>query len=161
ADTLFIADSNRVGAFPSNHRVLVYKGASSMFPPPSAELTYDRKCPVCLGKASVVLGQPDFTTTTLNIAANRSALRLATAVTSDGVRPSVTDPGNNRVLVWNTIPTANGAPADVAIGQPDLISSRANNAATADATTGKQTPVLCTTSNGTDVNNNPTYPSRC
>src|SRR5437016_3721905 len=74
ADTLFVADANRVGAGPSNHRVLLYKGASSMFPSPTAELANDRKCPVCLGKATVVLGQPDFTTTTLNLAANRSAL---------------------------------------------------------------------------------------
>ena len=60
ADTLFVADSNRVGASPSNHRVLLYKGASLMFPSPQAELAYDRKCPVCVGKATVVLGQPDF-----------------------------------------------------------------------------------------------------
>src|SRR4051794_17158607 len=39
ADTLFVADSNRVGASPLNHRVLLYKGASSMFPSPGAELT--------------------------------------------------------------------------------------------------------------------------
>src|SRR6185369_3813561 len=44
ADTLFVADSNRVGAGPLNHRVLLYKGASSMFPNPAAELTNDRKC---------------------------------------------------------------------------------------------------------------------
>src|SRR5689334_23396926 len=68
ADTLFVADSNRVGAGPSNHRVLVYKGASSMFPSPTAELDYNRKCPVCVGQATLVLGQPDFTTTTENIA---------------------------------------------------------------------------------------------
>src|SRR5213593_788075 len=45
ADTLFVADSNRVGAFPSNHRVMIYKGASSMFPSPTDELNYNRKCP--------------------------------------------------------------------------------------------------------------------
>src|SRR5579864_32785 len=54
ADTLFVADSNRVGAAPSNHRVLVYQGLSSMLPSPSAELTYSRKCPVCVGQATVV-----------------------------------------------------------------------------------------------------------
>src|SRR5438270_11236395 len=85
ADTLFVADSNRVGAGPSNHRVLLFKNASSQFPSPTAELTYDRKCPVCVGKATVVLGQPDFTTTTVNVAATRSSLRLATAVASDGL----------------------------------------------------------------------------
>src|SRR6195256_2055454 len=67
ADTLFVADSNRVGASPSNHRVLVYQGLSSMLPSPATELIYNRKCPVCVGQATVVLGQPDFKTTTENI----------------------------------------------------------------------------------------------
>src|SRR5438309_3161821 len=69
ADTLFVADSNRVGASPSNHRVLLYQNVSGQLPSPTAELQYDRKCPVCIGQANVVLGQPDFTTTTENIVA--------------------------------------------------------------------------------------------
>src|SRR5438445_6611958 len=84
ADTLFVADSNRVGASPSNHRVLLFQNASGQFPSPTVELRDDRKCPVCVGQANVVLGQPDFTTTTENISANRSSLRLPTAVASDG-----------------------------------------------------------------------------
>src|SRR3974390_2517807 len=69
ADTLFVADSNRVGASPTNHRVLLYQNLSSMLPSPTAELQYNRKCPVCLGQATLVLGQPNFTTTTENLAA--------------------------------------------------------------------------------------------
>ena len=291
ADTLFVADSNRVGSSPNNHRVLLFQNLSGMLPPPSAPLNYDRKCPVCVGQATVVLGQPDFTTTTENVPATQNDLRLATAVASDGVhlvvadtnhnrvliwnriptynnqpadvvigqpnfktasipgnlpnakamrgpqgvwiqngklyvadtqynrvliwnniptsngqaadvvlgQPNmntfvepdltqqknnvtanqllnpvavssdgqhlfVTDLGYNRVLIWNTIPTSNGQAADVVIGQPDLVSSVANfgyKIDTADATTGKQTPVLCTTSNGTDSNSNPTYPAVC
>src|SRR5215467_9484986 len=61
ADTLFVADSNRVGASPSNHRVLAYQNLSGMLPGPSDSLTYNSKCPVCVGHATVVLGQPDFT----------------------------------------------------------------------------------------------------
>jgi len=38
ADTLFVADSNRVGAIYSNHRVLLFRGMSSQVPSPSAEL---------------------------------------------------------------------------------------------------------------------------
>src|SRR2546429_682416 len=60
ADTLFVADSNRVGASPSNHRVLLFQNLSGMLPSPGAQLTYNRKCPVCVGQATVVLGQPDF-----------------------------------------------------------------------------------------------------
>src|SRR5207302_5709928 len=86
-------------------------------PSPTAELQYDRKCPVCIGQANVVLGQPDFTTTTENIAANQSAMRLPTAVASDGVHVVVADTNHNRVLIWNRIPTTNNAPADVVVGQ--------------------------------------------
>jgi uncharacterized protein (TIGR03437 family) len=290
ADTLFVADSNRVGASPTNHRVLLFQNLSGMLPTPTAPLNYTTKCPACVGQANVVLGQPDFTTTTLNVSATASNLRLPTAVASDGVhlvvadtdhnrvliwnriptsndqpadvvvgqpnfqstsiqgnlpnakalrgpqgvwiqngklyvcdtqynrvlifnsiptsngaaadvvlgQPNmttfvqpdltqqkndvtasallnpvsvssdgthlfVTDLGYNRVLIWNTIPTSNGQPADVAVGQPDLVSSIANNGFTTTPgdTTNKQTPVLCTTSNGTDANNNPTYPSSC
>src|SRR5437763_14752386 len=56
ADTLFVADANRVGATPSNHRVLLYQNVSGMLPSPSAPLIYNRKCPVCLGQATLVLG---------------------------------------------------------------------------------------------------------
>src|SRR4051812_17331850 len=139
ADTLFVADSNRVGASPSNHRVLLFKNASSQFPSPTAELSYDRKCPVCVGKANVVLGQPDFTTTTLNLAANRSALRLATAVASDGVHVAVADTDHNRVLIWNAIPSINNQPADVVVGQPDFTSlSPSTNSPTAKSMRGPQ-----------------------
>src|SRR5215471_21704209 len=81
-DTLIVADSNRVGASPTNHRVLLFQNISGQLPNPAAQLTYDRKCPVCLGKATVVLGQPDFSTTTENVAASKNNLRLPTAVAS-------------------------------------------------------------------------------
>jgi len=45
-----------------------------------------------------------------------------TDVWSDGQRLVVTDGGNNRVLIWNTFPTVDGAPADVVLGQPDMTS---------------------------------------
>ena len=38
---------------------------------------------------------------------------------SDGTRLFIADGGNDRVLVYNTIPTTNGAPADVILGEPD------------------------------------------
>src|SRR6516165_4034568 len=116
-DTLFVADANRVGSSPNNHRVLLFQNLSGMLPTPTAQLTYTRKCPVCVGQATVVLGQPDFTTTTENIVATTSSLRLPTAVASDGVHVVVADTNHNRVLIWNRIPTSNNQPADVVIGQ--------------------------------------------
>ena len=119
--------------------------------------------------ADVVLGQPNFTTFVEpdltqqknNVQANQ--LLNPVSVTSDGVHIFVTDLGYNRVLIWNSIPSSNGAAADVVIGQPDMVSSIANNAFSTDPndTTNKQTPVLCKVSNGTDANGNPTYPGSC
>src|SRR5438067_2276502 len=117
ADTLFVADANRVGAAPSNHRVLLFQNLSGTLPRPTDPLFYTSKCPVCVGQATVVLGQPDFTTTTENIVASSSTLRLPTAVASDGVHVVVADTNHNRVLIWNRIPTANDQPADVVVGQ--------------------------------------------
>ena len=42
-----------------------------------------------------------------------------TAVASDGTRFAVADTDNNRVLLWNTIPTGNTFP-DIVLGQPDI-----------------------------------------
>src|SRR6201999_4188827 len=38
---------------------------------------------------------------------------------SDGKRLFIADGGNDRVLVYNTIPTTNGVSADVILGEPD------------------------------------------
>ena len=123
ADTLFVADSNQIGAAPSNHRVLLFGSLSSQLPSPTARLPYDRKCPVCVGQATVVLGQPNFTTATENLTAAQNNLRQPTAVASDGVHVVVADTNHNRVLIWNRIPTTNDTPADVVVGQPDFVSS--------------------------------------
>ncbi len=140
ADTLFVADANYVGAAPSNHRVLLFQGLSTMLPSPTAELVYNSKCPVCLGQANLVLGQPDFKTTTENIPANASGLRLPTAVASDGVHVVVADTNHNRVLIWNRIPTVNNQAADVVVGQPDFASAGIppNNTPTAKSMRGPQ-----------------------
>jgi hypothetical protein len=83
-DTLFVADSNRLGATPSNNRVLIFTNLSSQLPTPTAQLAYNSKCPVCVGQASVVLGQPDFVTTTVNNAPTQNSLRNPQGVASDG-----------------------------------------------------------------------------
>ncbi|HLJ50232.1 MAG TPA: hypothetical protein VKU01_29665 [Bryobacteraceae bacterium] len=112
--------------------------------------------------ADVVLGQPSFTSapSPLNLPPPApNTLALPVSVTSDGTRLYVTDLGNNRVLIWNTIPTSNGQAADLVIGQPDMKSNVENNAASYNSS-GVGTSVLCA-SNGTDSNNNPTFPQRC
>jgi sugar lactone lactonase YvrE len=137
-NTLFVADANRIGATPLNHRVLIYNNVNSFLPGKTDELYFTKPCPVCNGQANVVLGQPDFTTTELGLAQNK--LRLPTAVASDGRYLAVADTDNNRVLIWNSIPTTNQANADVVVGQPDFskASIPPNNRPTAQSMRGPQ-----------------------
>src|SRR5579864_1208888 len=84
-NTLFVADSNRVGAFPTDNRVLIYQNVAGMLLPPNAELPYNQRCPVCVGQANVVLGQPDFVTINPTLTPTRTGLRNPTYVASDGI----------------------------------------------------------------------------
>ncbi len=96
---LFVADT-------LNNRVLIYN-----------------QIPTANGaSADVVLGQPDFDASTHGaVAANRMFDPMS--VTTDGQRLIVSDLANNRILIYNQIPTTNGAPADVVLGQPDFTSN--------------------------------------
>lgn len=63
-----------------------------------------------------VLGQPD-----ANTNLNRRGMwgPRSVALSSDG-KLVVADMSNQRVLIWKTIPTQSGTPADVVLGQPDF-----------------------------------------
>ncbi len=71
--------------------------------------------------ANVVLGQADFTSS--GTATSQTGLDGPAGLWSDGTRLVVADFFNNRVLIWKSIPTANDAPADLVVGQPDFNSS--------------------------------------
>ena len=87
--------------------------------------------------ADIVLGQSDFnggsqaacnpvnTSSTVTTAANE--LCNPVSVTADASHLYVADLGFNRVLIWNSIPTANGQNADVVLGQPDMTTAVSNN----------------------------------
>jgi hypothetical protein len=122
ADTLFVADDNQVFGVPENNRVLMFTNLSTQLPSLTSQLSYNSKCPVCVGQATVVLGQPNMTTTAVSTNASQNNLRQPTAVASDGVHLVVADTNHNRVLIWNSIPTYNDQPADVVIGQPNFTS---------------------------------------
>jgi hypothetical protein len=47
----------------------------------------------------------------------------------------VSDTGNNRVLYWKEVPTENGQPADMVLGQANFFDNRHNRNGQADATT--------------------------
>ena len=97
---LYIADSN-------NHRALIYN-----------------TIPIANGAAaSVVVGQTDFITRTTGL--SQTKYNFPYTVTVSGTKMFVADYTNNRVLIYNTIPTANGAAASVVAGQPDFITGTA------------------------------------
>ena len=130
---LFVADTQ-------NHRVLIWNSIPTQNRQPAD---------VVLGQANFnVAFQPDLTKGSTDAHAN--TLLNPVSVSSDGIRLFVADLGNNRVLIWNSIPTTNQAPADVVVGQKDMDTGISNDA-----------PDLCP-SNGTDsTTGDPTYPARC
>ncbi len=103
---LFVTDYN-------NNRVLIY----NQIPTENG------------ASADVVIGQPELH---YSNKANQSGsvgantLYRPSSVFSDGTKLFITDGGNNRVLIYNSIPTENNASADVVIGQPDMVSNSAN-----------------------------------
>ncbi|HXE63841.1 MAG TPA: IPT/TIG domain-containing protein [Bryobacteraceae bacterium] len=120
---LWVIDSNRIGATPNNNRILRYSDVSSY---PSLTDQPDipgSVCGVCRGTASLVLGQPDFNSFATGLGPNR--LRNPTGIATDGNVLAIADTDNNRVLIWLHMPTANGQPADVVVGQKDFNSAAA------------------------------------
>lgn len=84
--------------------------------------------------ADVVIGQANFTDSGSGSTATQLNGPHAVSVDPSG-RLYIADAENNRVLVYNSIPTSNGAAADLAIGQPDLTSVAVNQGGAASATT--------------------------
>ncbi|MFA5569101.1 MAG: hypothetical protein WC972_10695 [Trueperaceae bacterium] len=94
-----------------NNRVLIWTGF------PTASFT----------PADLVLGQVDFGSDAASAAA--SGLDAPQSVHGNGTQLFVADTYNNRVLLWNAMPTTNGQPADAVLGQPDLVSALPNGGA--------------------------------
>ena len=114
-------DGNRTKFFVNdrlNHRVLIFNNI-----PQDAMALPD-----------VVVGQADFASGTANAGGATSAVgfneNVHMSVCSTG-KMFVADRNNNRVLVYNQVPTANGTAADFVIGQPDLTSNGAGTSGTA------------------------------
>jgi uncharacterized protein (TIGR03437 family) len=122
-NVLIVADANRVAATPNNNRVLIFRNIDRMLPAKDAELPISTaRCQVCVQGATNVLGQSNFTEQSL--ALSSTGMRQPTAVATDGTVLAVADTDNNRVLIWNNLPTANGQAADVVIGQQNFTTTR-------------------------------------
>ncbi|PJA15529.1 hypothetical protein CO112_03570 [Candidatus Dojkabacteria bacterium CG_4_9_14_3_um_filter_150_Dojkabacteria_WS6_41_13] len=107
-----VINGNLVVSDENNQRILIFDGIPQTNNP----------------AARTVIGQPDFTSATCNNGgrSNRSICN-AQGISTDGTKLFVADTNNNRVLIYNNLPTENFQPADVVIGQPDFISGTGNN----------------------------------
>ena len=112
-EDLWVADAG-------NHRLLGWA------PPPLGDRPADR-----------VLGQPDFTSNAElpHVAQSALKLRFPYGISQSAGRLAVADTANNRVLLWNRLPTRSGVAADRVIGQDDFAGSGENRwlAVTADS----------------------------
>jgi hypothetical protein len=95
-----------------NHRVLIWNTIpTSLNQPPD-----------------VVLGQSSFLTNTENFGGlSASSISYPGGIYSSGGKLFLADYGNNRVLIWNSIPTTNNQPADVVLGQALMTTATPNN----------------------------------
>jgi hypothetical protein len=84
-----------------------------------------------------VLGQADFTGGSQNRGGSVSAdtLSIVDGVDFDGTRLAIADRANHRVLLYDSLPTTNGAPADRVLGQSSF-----TTASTACTATGLDSP---------------------
>src|SRR3989304_7771817 len=87
--------------------------------------------------ASLVVGQQNFTSGSANQGGSAAANTLQSPVSAvvTGSKLIMSESANNRVLIFNSIPTTNNASADVVIGQPDFTSNSTNQGGSAAANT--------------------------
>jgi uncharacterized protein (TIGR03437 family) len=150
---LFVADSNRVGSLTNptvpvsnDNRVLMYY--TDLIPALHADVSTlpvtDSLCHLCGFGSSNVLGQPDYGSTNANQSAvvgappAQNSLFTPTAVATDGAILAVADTDNNRVLIWNSIPTTIDAPANLVLGQPDFVTRPITGVVNAQSLRGPQ-----------------------
>jgi hypothetical protein len=77
---------------------------------------------------SLVLGQAGFSAVSPNRGASvaSNTMDFAHGVYYDGTRLYVADYHNNRVLIWNSLPSSNGQAADLVLGQANFTSNAIN-----------------------------------
>lgn len=96
------AEGRLVVADSGNNRVLIWDNVPNLSGTPP----------------DVVIGQSGFGGGNSGLDSDRLSFPTAAVIASN--RLIVADQNNNRVLIWNSVPTENGQPADVVLGQPDF-----------------------------------------
>src|SRR5208282_4787602 len=71
--------------------------------------------------AKIVLGQKNFSNA--KYGTTSKLFLFPSALVTAGNQLLMTDFSNSRVLIWNKLPVKTNTPANLAVGQPDLVSS--------------------------------------
>ncbi len=79
--------------------------------------------------ATLVVGRPSLTDGTTVGAPSASNISNVTGIAVGGGRLIVSDHFRHRVLIWNTLPSASGAPASIVLGQPSMTAQASGNGA--------------------------------
>ena len=136
---LYVADGNLIGALPVNNRVLLfptgYPELQNLHAAPTNPAG-NSACPLCGYLASTVIGQVDFAstnpgTTAVPASTTAGSIWSPTAVATNGTILAIADTNNNRVLIWNSIPTSPAVAPNVVLGQPDFTTVQVPNTVTA------------------------------
>lgn len=120
---IFFYQGKLIVADQSNHRVLIWNSVPT----------------TSFQAADVVVGQPDM----LTVTAGTSAIKMSDpySISAYDGKLFVGEVTNNRVLIFNSIPTSNGATANVVVGQTDFITATPGGAtATGFGTAGATGP---------------------
>lgn len=112
-----------------NHRVLVWDAvpATQAAVRPPTRVVGQRLLNSCIRNDDDESGQEDFDERTGLSVASARTLRFPSGVWSDGTRLVVADTANHRVLVWNTFPQDDFAPADIVLGHSDITATTPND----------------------------------
>ena len=131
--TANVAACTQNGLYAPSYTAISSKGVLAVSEQTGGRVKLWNPTPTANGaNASVVVGKANFTACT-NTGASASSVSNSNGVafSPDGNKLIVTDFSNNRVLIWNTIPTVNGQNADVVLGQADFTSGFGSVSATA------------------------------
>ena len=142
--TLYVADSNRLGATPQNHRVMMFNSAAmpgakdDLYTKPHASAS----CWLCAFPAFNVLGQANFQSSVpgrLDIpTTSGGSMNAPIAVGTDGRILAVADTDNNRVLIWNSIPVNSTTPPNIVLGQATFTAFQSPQPVNANSLRGPQ-----------------------
>ncbi|MBY0486466.1 MAG: DUF11 domain-containing protein, partial [Flavobacteriaceae bacterium] len=131
--TANVASCSQNGLYAPSYTAISSKGVLAVSEQSGGRVKLWNSIPTANGaNASVVVGKTGFTACSYTgVSASSINNSNGVAFSPDGTKLIVTDFGNNRVLIWNTIPTVNGQNADVVLGQPNFTSNNVGVSATA------------------------------